>query len=327
LSVAPNQRNEQDKYALRLNQGKEGHMRVIISGGTGLIGKPLCAALVAEGHEVIVLTRNPATVKALPAGVHLTAWNGKTAAGWSHLVDGAGALINLAGEGIADGRWSDERKQRILDSRVQAGQAMVQAIQAAAQKPGVLIQASAVGYYGPRGDEIITEEASPGGDFLARVCFAWEASTAAVTQLGLRRPILRTGIVFSNEGGAFPKLVLPFRLYAGGPIGNGKQWYPWIHIEDQVRAILFLLQHESASGPFNLSGPHPVTSKELAVALGKVLGRPAIMPTPGFALQTVFGEMSTVLLDGQRAVPQHLQQIGFTFKYPTVEEALRALLT
>lgn len=301
-------------------------MRVIVTGGSGLIGKPLCAALVSAGHETIVLSRNPSQVKGMPPGVRLEKWDGQSAAGWDALADGAHAIVNLAGEGIADGRWSDERKERILASRVQAGKAVVQAIEQAANKPKLLIQASAVGYYGPRQDEVITEASSPGGDYLARVCFEWEAASAPVTKMGVRRAIIRTGIVLSNEGGAFPRLVLPFRLFAGGPLGSGKQWYPWIHIDDQVRAMLFLLQHESAGGPFNLSAPNPVTNKEMATAIGKVTGRPAFMPAPAFALQTALGEMATVVLDGQRAIPQRLLELGFTFKYPTIEEALKALL-
>jgi uncharacterized protein len=301
-------------------------MRVIITGGTGLLGRPLCAALIQKGHEVVVLSRNPDQAKAMPAGVNMAAWDGKSANGWGHLADGVGAIVNLAGEGLADGRWSDERKARIVRSRIDAGRAVVQAVQQAANKPAVVLQSSAVGYYGPRQDEIITEASGPGSDFLARLCFDWEASTAAVEKFGVRRPVIRTGIVLSNEGGAFPKLVLPFRLFAGGPIGSGKQWYPWIHIEDEVRAILFLLEHESATGPFNLTAPAPLTNKELAATIGKVMGRPALFPAPGLAMRMVFGEMATVLLDGQRAIPQRLQECGFTFTYPTAEEALRDLL-
>jgi uncharacterized protein (TIGR01777 family) len=301
-------------------------MRVIVTGGTGLIGKPLCAALLGEGHEVIVLSRDPGKRRNMPAGVQLEKWDGKSSEGWGHLADGAHAIINLAGEGIADGRWSKERKQRILSSRTNAGKAIVQAIQQATNKPQVVIQSSAVGYYGPRRDEVITEAASPGGDYLAHICFEWEASTAPVTQLGVRRPIIRSGLVLSNEGGAFPRIVLPFRLYAGGPLGSGKQWYPWIHIEDEIRAILFLVHHESATGPFNLVAPNPLTNKELATCIGKVMGRPAVIPTPALALRTLFGEMATVVLDGQRVVPQRLLELGFPFKYPTAEEALRDLL-
>ncbi len=302
-------------------------MRIIITGGTGLIGRPLSQTLQTQGHEVIVLSRNPAKARGIPAGVQVVGWDGKSADGWANLADGAGAIINLAGENLAAGRWSDERKQRIRQSRLDAGKAVTQAVEQASSKPAVVIQASAVGYYGPRADEIITEDSSPGSDFLARLCFEWEASTAAVERHGVRRALLRTGIVLSNEGGAFPKLVLPFRLFAGGPMGSGNQWYPWIHWEDQVRAISFLLEEAAASGPFNLSAPNPVTNRDMAKAIGQVMNRPALLPAPGFALRTVLGEMATVVLDGQRAIPQKLQALGFTFTYPTLEAALRHLLS
>jgi uncharacterized protein (TIGR01777 family) len=302
-------------------------MRIIITGGTGLIGRPLSQALVAAGHEVVVLTRNPQKVKNMPAGVRLQTWDGETAAGWGELADGAHAIVNLAGEGIADGRWSSARKQAIRQSRVNAGKAVMAAIQAATVKPKVLIQASAVGYYGAEtGDALVSEQDSPGADFLSKVCFDWELSTAAVSRLGVRRAVIRTGIVLSNEGGAFPKLVMPFKFFAGGPLGNGKQWMPWIHWEDEVRAIQFLIDNEQAEGVFNLAAPNPVRNNEMAKAIGEVKGRPAFMPAPGFAINMVFGEMGTVVLDGQRAVPTQLQQLGFEFKYSTIEAALRNLL-
>lgn len=201
------------------------------------------------------------------------------------------------------------------------------AINAATNKPKVLIQASAVGYYGVEtGDTLVGETASPGSDFLSKICFDWESSTAAANRLGIRRPILRTGIVLSMAGGAFPKLVLPFKFFAGGALGNGKQWLPWIHIDDEVRAIQFVLANEQADGPFNLAAPNPVTNRDMAKALGEVMGRPAVMPTPGFAMKSIFGEMSTLLLEGQRAVPKKLLELGFQFKYDTVQAALRNLL-
>lgn len=301
-------------------------MQIVISGATGLIGKPLCAALIADGHTITVLTRNPEQTRKMPAQIQLVHWDGQTLGDWSRSVDGADAIINLAGAGIADGRWGAARKQSIIQSRVLAGQALTQAIERAQQKPKVLIQASAVGYYGPCQDQTITEASMPGNDFLASVCFAWEGSTAAVSKFGIRRPILRTGIVLSNAGGAFPKMALPFRLFAGGPIGNGKQWLPWIHIDDEVRAIQFLLDHADADGAFNLSAPYPVTNKEFGRLIGKVMGRPALMPTPAFALRAIFGEMATLLLDGQCAVPQHLQELGFTFRFSMAEAALENLL-
>jgi uncharacterized protein (TIGR01777 family) len=302
-------------------------MRIIITGGTGLIGKPLSEALSASGHEVVVLTRQPEKVKDMPASVKLHKWDGKSAEGWGVLADGAGAIVNLAGAGIADQRWSADRKQAIRSSRIDAGKAVMAAIAAAAVKPKVLIQSSAVGYYGTEtGDAQVTESFSPGGDFLSKVCFDWEASTAPASKYGVRRVIVRTGVVLSNAGGAFPKQAMPFKLFAGGPVGNGKQWYPWIHIDDEVRAIQFLIENENAEGAFNLSAPNPVTNKEFGKLLGEALGRPSVIPAPGFAIQTLFGEMAVVLLEGQRAVPQRLLDLGFKFKYETAQAALRNLV-
>ena len=302
-------------------------MRIIITGGTGLIGRPLSAALVADGHDVTVLTRNPDKVKDMPAGVKLAAWDGQSAQGWGQLADGADAIVNLAGENLIAGRWTKEMKQKIRQSRTQAGKAVMEAISAASVKPKVLVQSSAVGYYGTAtGDKPVTETDPVGNDFLAKVCFDWEHSTAAASRMGVRLPVLRTGVVLANEGGAFPKLLLPFKLFAGGPLGSGKQWLPWIHIDDEVRAIQFALTNEGADGPLNLSAPNPATNSEIAKKLGEIMGRPSFVPAPGFALQTVLGEMSVLVLEGQRAVPAKLQALGFQFKYPTLEPALRQLL-
>lgn len=302
-------------------------MRVIITGGTGLIGRALAADLAQEGHEVIVLSRSPERhADRLPAGVRAERWDARTSEGWAHLADGADAIVNLAGESIAAGRWTPERKTRIRESRLNAGRAVVEAVQAATNRPRVVVQASAVGYYGPCGDEEVTEDHPPGSDFLARVCVEWEASTAPVEELGVRRPILRTGIVLSAEGGALPRMLPPFKLGLGGRLGSGRQWFPWIHIRDEVRAIRFLVEQENASGPYNLTAPNPVTNAEFTQALGRVLGRPALFPVPALALKLIFGEMATVLLDGQRAVPRRLLDAGFTFEFTDVETALRNLL-
>ena len=300
-------------------------MRVIITGGTGLIGTALTKLLSSNNHEIFILTRRFPDNPKLRAGVQHVQWDAATAEGWGHLVDGADAVINLAGEGIADGRWSEERKRRIYASRVNAGKAVIEAITAAATKPKVLIQASGVDYYGPHYDEILTEDAAPGSGFLAQVCFDWEASTAEAERLGVRRAVIRSGVVLSNDGGAWPRIVLPFKLFAGGPIGSGNQYWPWIHIDDEVQAIRFLLDNENASGAFNLSAPAPLTNKEFALTLGKVMGRPAFFPVPSAVLKIAFGEMSTVLLNGKRAVPHHLLELGYSFKYPTAEAAFRDL--
>jgi uncharacterized protein (TIGR01777 family) len=209
-----------------------------------------------------------------------------------------------------------------------AGQAVVEAIKAAEQKPAVLIQSSAVGYYGPReDDEPVTEADEAANDFLARICVDWEASTAEVESMGVRRVIIRTGVVLSTKGGALPRQMLPFQFFAGGPLGSGDQWYPWIHLADEVAAIRFLIENEDASGAYNLAAPTPVTNAEFSKALGKAMNRPSVVPAPAFAFKLAFGEASTVLLDGQRAVPARLQEAGFDFQFGMVDPALEDLLS
>lgn len=301
-------------------------MRVIITGGSGLIGRALARDLGAAGHDVVVLTRDPGRAGRLPPGVRAAKWDGRTAQGWSALLDADTAIVHLAGESIAEGRWTAEKKRRIRDSRVVSGQAVMDAIREAPARPRVLIQSSAVGYYGPRGDEVIPEDAPPGRDFLAEICKEWEASTAEAEGLGVRRALARTGIVLARDGGALPVMSLPFKMMIGGPIGDGRQWVPWIHIEDEVGALRFLLEREDAHGPFNLTAPHPVTNRELTHALARALGRPGFLPAPRFALRIALGEMADMVLQGQRAVPSRLRELGFTFRWPELEPALRNLL-
>lgn len=302
-------------------------MKVIITGGTGLIGRALTAELLRDGYEVIVLSRRPeAYAGKVPAGARLEKWDGRTAAGWGHLVEDADAIVNLAGENIAAGRWTAARKQRIRESRINAGRAVTEAISAAGRKPRVLVQASAVGYYGPRKDEEVDEDAPPGDDFLGRVAVEWEASTAAVEEQGVRRVVIRTGIVLTPEGGALARMVLPFRLGLGGPFGSGRQWFPWIHIADEVGAIRFLMENEATRGPYNLTAPNPVRQAEFARALGRALRRPAFLPVPAFALRLLFGEMADALLTGQRAIPRRLLEAGYTFRFPELTAALRDLV-
>lgn len=300
--------------------------RVTISGGSGLIGRALVDELAASGWEVRVLSRTPRSVSGLPRGSRVDRWDGRSVAQLTPLVDGVDAVVHLAGETIAGGRWTAPRKRRIRDSRVGSSSAVAEAILAAASRPSVLVQASAVGYYGPRGDETIDEEAPAGGDFLANVTAAWEAASAAVEEAGVRRPIIRTGIVLSTDGGALPRIVLPFRLFAGGPLGSGEQWVPWIHLADEVGAIRFLIENDGAAGPFNLTAPEPLTNREFGRVVGRVLGRPSRLPTPAFALRLALGEMATLLLDGQRAVPRRLLELGYEFRFATAEAALRDLL-
>ena len=301
-------------------------MRIVITGGSGLIGSAVAREMGSAGHEVVVLTRDPSKVGPLPPNTRAAQWDGRTPGDWAKLLDGDTALVHLAGDPIAEGRWTDEKKRRIRQSRVESGRAVLEAVRQARSKPRALLQGSAVGYYGDAGDEVVTESHPPGDDFLARVCVEWEASTAEVAALGVRRPVLRTGIVLSREGGALPRMALPFRLLAGGPLGDGRQWFPWIHEADEVGAIRFLIEREGADGPFNLTAPEPLTNRDLSRALGEVLHRPSFAPAPGFALRLLLGEMADALLHGQRAVPRRLLDLGYVFRYPQALGALRGLL-
>jgi uncharacterized protein (TIGR01777 family) len=305
-------------------------MRVIITGGTGLIGRALADHLAEGGYEVIVLSRRPARVTDLPAGVRAVGWDARTAAGWGPLADGAVAIVNLAGENLAGrgflpSRWTDERKRLIHDSRLQAGQAVVHAVEAAAKKPGVVIQSSGIGYYGDPGDKQLTEDDPVGDGFLPRLAVEWEGSTAAVEAMDVRRAVVRSAMVLSVAGGSLPRLLLPFRFFVGGPMGSGRQWVSWIHLLDEVRAIRFLIENKAARGPFNLTAPNPLTNAQFSRVLGRVLRRPALLRLPAFVLRTLFGEVSSVLLSGQRALPRRLQELGFTFMFPEAEGALRKL--
>jgi hypothetical protein len=301
-------------------------MRIIITGGSGLIGRPLAASLAAGGHEVIVLSRAPQRVAGLPAGVRAERWDGSTAAGWASLADGAGAIVNLAGENIGEGRWTAERKQRIIRSRVDAGAAVVDAVQRAAVRPGMVLQASGVGYYGPHGDEKLTEQVGLGRDWLAGVARQWEGATEPVEALGVRRVVTRSGVVLSTGGGALPRMLLPFRLFAGGPVGGGRQWLSWIHLADQIAALCYFIETEQARGVYNVTSPEPLTYAQFARAAGRVMHRPSFVPVPAFAVRLLFGEMATTVLDGQRVIPRRLQEAGFAFRFPTIEAALRDLV-
>lgn len=305
-------------------------MRIIITGGTGFIGSALARRLASQ-HEVILLSRSLKKSDGVPPSVQIVRWDAQTAEGWGDLADGAGALVNLAGEniggtGFLPPRWSPDLKKRILESRLNAGRAVIEAIRAAKKKPGVLIQSSAVGYYGVHQDEKITESSPAGKDFLADVCVQWEMSTEEAEKLGVRRAVIRIGLPLSNDGGVFTRLVLPFRLFAGGSLGNGKQYMSWIAMDDYLDAIQFLIDRPDARGVFNLTSPNPVTNAEFARALGRAMKRPAFMPAPGFVFRVAFGEVSTLILDGQRVIPEHLQKAGFAFKYPTIETALATLV-
>ena len=301
-------------------------MHIVITGGTGLLGQALIARLVPDGHTFTVFTRTPDDRRGLPPQARLAAWTPTEPNALARYLREADAVVNLMGENIAAKRWSKARKQALHASRVENSRALAAALRLAQPRPKVLLQASAVGYYGHRGDQYIDEHTPPGDDFLAHLAVEWENSTASVEALGVRRVILRTGVVLSTQGGALPRLLLPIRLGVGGPLGSGKQWMPWIHIADHVEAMAFLIRNTKAEGAFNLTAPQPATNAELVRAIARRLHRPAFLPVPAPALRLLLGEMSTVLLASQRALPNRLLQAGYTFRFPTLESALDDLL-
>lgn len=303
-------------------------MRVIITGGAGLIGRPLARLLLDLGYGVVVLTRsgNAQFSGASASGAKYVLWDGRTAGSWGNLVDGAKAVINLAGENIGQGRWDEKKKWRIRQSRLDAGKAVVEAVRRAVKKPEVLIQASAVGYYGDRGAEMITEASTPGRGFLAETARDWEQSAAEVDIMGVRRATIRTGVVLTPKGGALARMLPPFRMFFGGPLGDGKQFFPWIHLEDEVEAIRFLLECEEAKGAYNLAAPGIVDMNGFSKELAKTLHRPCLFRVPAFALRLFFGEMAQeTILASCRARPERLLEAGFVFKRPTLAEAFREL--
>ncbi len=302
-------------------------MHILITGGTGSIGRRLIPHLFKSGHTVTVVGRRAYRPASLPAKLGYAQWDAKTAEGWGELLESVDAVVNLAGAGLADEKWTADRKAVIKQSRVDAGVAITAAFEAATNKPSVLIQSSAIAYYGAsQQDHVYTEISESGNDYLADVCKAWETSTDAVEEMGVRRAVIRTGIVLDPHGGAFPKMVMPFNFGAGGSLGSGRQWYSWIHWWDEVDAIRFLIETEAASGTFNLTSPNPVQQRVLAKAMGKALSRPSFAPTPGFVMKAMFGEMSTVLLDGQRVLPTRLLEAGYEFRFADVDAALADLV-
>ncbi|CAG0944299.1 Epimerase family protein [Anaerolineae bacterium] len=300
--------------------------KVIITGGTGFIGRALASSLTKDGYQIIVLSRQPANVSGLPAGVQIEQWDARTGANWSRVIDRDTAIINLAGENIGDPPlpwWLPGRKERIRTSRINAGRAVVDAVQAASEKPTLVIQASGINYYG-LSYRVVSEQDPAGADFMARVCVEWEASTAPVETLGVRRIVIRTAPVLAGKGGLFKFFALPFRLFVGGPLGDGKQWLSWIHLDDQVGAIRFLLENKNARGIYNLTAPNPLTNSEFGRVLGRVLKRPYWFPTPAFALKLAFGELGTVMVLGsQRVLPQRLLDAGYEFKFADAESTVR----
>ena len=300
-------------------------MNVLITGGTGLIGTELSTQLINKGYQVTILSRNPSLNKIVP-DARIVSWDGMSLKGWAQEMDQVDVVVNLAGASIGEGRWTSERKNEIYASRINAGKAIFNAIKLAKGRKRVLLQASAVGYYGNSGECILDETSPPGNDFLSKLCMAWEASTANVEQFSVRRIVLRTGLVLTPKAGVLRKLLLPFRFFAGGKYGNGEQWWPWIHIVDQINSMIYLIENEKASGVFNLTAPQPIKMKDFGKTLARALSRPYCAPIPGFILEIALGEMSKIILEGQRALPIRLLNTGYTFKFEYLSGALEDLL-
>jgi uncharacterized protein (TIGR01777 family) len=296
-------------------------MKIILLGGSGLIGKALALELMQAGHSVWILSRRPQQVS-VPVGAVVRAWDGRSVNGWLDLAEQADAIVNLAGENIGGGLWTAERKQRILSSRLDAGRAVVDAVEKTQHKPAVVIQSSAVGIYGPVEAAVCTENSPLGSDFLARTAVKWEESSLAVEALGVRRIVIRTGLVLDPHDGILRRFMLPFQLFCGGPMGSGHQVVSWIHIRDLVQAMRFLLENPDAHGVYNLCAPGPVTNAEFGKEIARALRRPYWLPAPAFALRMALGEMSTLVLDGQRALPNRLLAEGYAFTYSGLRIAL-----
>jgi len=303
-------------------------MNIVVTGGTGFIGRALCATLLQSGHSVSVFTRNPDQHRhQSKAGVKQVLWNGESTGDWERGLEGADAVINLAGAPIADARWTPARKQLLIDSRVHTTRIIVDAMSRRSSKPRVLISASGIGYYGASDDRVLDEGSARGQGFLADLCLAWEAEALRAAEFGARVVTLRTGMVLEQEGGALPKMLLPFRLFAGGPIMPGSQWVSWIHRRDHIGLIQWALANNRVSGPLNAVAPEPVTMKTFCQVLGRVLHRPSWLPVPGFVLNMLLGELGTLMTTGQRVTPAKAMAGGYTFQYPTLEPAIQAILT
>ena len=295
-------------------------MKLLISGGTGFLGASLCQWLAQRGHTLLVLTRQRLPVFPV-TGVQYCSWDDPA---WRQAMAEIEGVINLAGEPMAGGRWSAARKARLRASRLETTHRLVDAIAASGHKPAVLVNASAIGYYGPRGDELLSERDASGRGFLAELCQAWEAQAQQAESLGVRVVRLRIGLVLGRDGGVLAKMVPPFRAFLGGPLGSGRQWLSWIHREDVHSLIEWVLTHPTLLGAVNATAPNPATMREFCAALGRFLGRPSWLPAPAPALRLLLGEMAEMLVTGQRVVPSAARANGFSFRYPDLALALQA---
>ena len=306
-------------------------MKVAITGATGFVGSRLVQRLHGKGHKVVVLARNTAFAqKVFPSeafpNLEIVAYTPNASGSWQSVIASCDGVVNLAGEPIAEGRWTPERKQEILNSRKLGTQKIVETIANANPKPTVLVNASAIGYYGTSESATFDETSLSGNDFLAQVCQAWETEARKVKDAGVRLVILRLGIVLGN-GGALGKMIPPFKLFAGGPIGSGRQWFSWIHVDDLVNLILQALTKPKIEGVYNATAPNPVRMADLSQTLGRVMNRPSWLPVPAFAIEALLGDGAIVVLEGQQVLPKRTEETGFEYKYPNLQSALTQILT
>jgi hypothetical protein len=301
--------------------------RVVVTGATGLIGREVCAALIAIGYEVVAFSRDPVSARAkVPGAAEYVAWTPSETGPWAAAIDGAHGVISLAGASIAGKRWTPEYKREILDTRVIGTRGLVGAMAKAKERPKVFVSASGVDIYGPRDDEPVDESTSPGESFLADVVKAWEAEALKAEELGVRTALIRSGVVLAKDEGALPRMVLPFKFFVGGPILPGTQWVSWIHLRDEVGIILLALEHESARGPINAVAPGAQMYRDFARTIGNAMGRPSWAPVPGFAVRIVAGEAAELITTGRRVVPKKAQELGYRFEFPSSVSALRDVL-
>ncbi len=300
-------------------------MNIVVTGGTGFIGHALVGELARQGHDVVVLSRKPGS----PArsSVRYVQWDARTPGPWQTEVAAADVVVNLAGEPIAEGRWTDSRKRILLDSRILSTRILVDALVARPAPLPVLVSASGIGYYGPSDDRLLDERSPLGEGFLAQLSAAWEAEALRAGQFGTRVVLLRTGMVLEQEGGALPRMLLPFRLFAGGPVLPGTQWVSWIHRADLIGLIQWAIATPTVSGPVNAVAPGAVTMRTFCATVGRTLHRPSWLPVPGLVLHLVLGELGTLMTTGQRIDPAQARAGGYAFHYPTLDPALRAIVT
>jgi hypothetical protein len=302
-------------------------MNIVIAGGTGFIGRALCPSLIQEGHRVTVLTRKRGTPQGTTAPPQVVEWDGQREGAWESCLNGADAVINLAGAPIAESRWTEARKRELVDSRILSTRALVRAMAKQASRPSILINASGIGYYGASDDRVLDERSPAGQGFLADLCLQWEAEAQLASQLGSRVVLLRTGMVLERDGGALARMVFPFKLFMGGPILPGNQWVSWIHRQDHIGLIRWALETPHVTGPLNAVAPEPETMSRFCSILGLVLHRPSWLPVPRTALRLVLGELESLLTTGQRVLPSKALAGGYGFQFPTLEPALRAIFS